>query len=56
MKVEASQKKTLRGDELDALKVRQFGTRKSERKRKEAPIFDYQINSQQMAFTSGSEA
>jgi DDE superfamily endonuclease len=44
------------GDELDVLKVRQFGTRKSERKRKDAPIFGYQINSQQMAFTSGSEA
>jgi hypothetical protein len=44
------------GDELDVMKQRQFGTRKSDRKRKEISNFGYQINSEQIAFTSSSEA
>ena len=43
------------GDELDVMKERQFGTRKSDRKRKESSTFGYQINSEQIAFTSSSE-
>jgi len=43
-------------DELDIMKERQFGTRKSARKRAQASAFGFQLNSSQLAFTSDSEA
>ena len=43
-------------DELDVMKERQFGTRKSARKRAQASAFGFQLNSSQLALTSDSEA
>jgi len=43
-------------DELDIMKERQFGTRKSVRKRSQASAFGFQLNSSQIALTSDSEA
>jgi DDE superfamily endonuclease len=43
-------------DELDIMKERQFGRRKSERKRGVAKAFGFQLNSQQIAMSEDSEA
>lgn len=43
-------------DELDVMKERQFGTRRSERKRNSVKAFGYQLNSQQVALSEDSEA
>ena len=43
-------------DVLDVMKVRQFGTRKGQRKRAAAKAFGFQINSQQVAMSEDSEA
>jgi len=43
-------------DELDIMKERQFGIRKSARKRAQASAFGFQLNSSQLALTSDSEA
>ena len=43
-------------DELDIMKERQFGTRKSARKRAQVSAFGFQLNSSQIALTSDSEA
>jgi len=43
-------------DELDIMKERQYGTRKSARKRAQASAFGFQLNSSQIALTSDSEA
>lgn len=43
-------------DELDIMKERQFGSRKSDRKRAVPKPFGYQLNSQQVALSEDSEA
>jgi len=43
-------------DKLDIMKERQFGVRKSARRRTAANTFGFQINSSQIAVTSNSEA
>ena len=43
-------------DVLDIMKERQFGTRRGERKRKQASMFGYVVNSQQLAYSGDSEA
>jgi hypothetical protein len=42
-------------DELDVMKERQFGTRKSTRKRAAAQKFGFQLNSQQIVMTEDSD-
>lgn len=43
-------------DVLDVMKQRQYGTRKSERKRPQTALFGYTLNSQQIAMTDDSES
>jgi hypothetical protein len=43
-------------DELDVMKTRVFGTRRSNRKRSAFASFGFQLNSQQIAMSEDSEA
>ena len=43
-------------DVLDVMKERQYGTRRSERKRSQTALFGYALNSQQIDMTDDSDA